>query len=302
MASASSAKGAQLALLCSTCEKNPVKKGQKRCNDCSSVAMRVSRGLKTSDALQEAWQNTDIPKAEIYLQCANLFGADLVKQLESSLDVSVTKETEKSMTGKGDLMTEAQVKTEFASEPARLAAILKNAERHWDKQGEVELLEVLRYTSLNVGKEKQTVTLKRSCEATQVIKPAKVAKPKAAPKVKEEEGPKPISDVQITQLNKHKSDIEKLLESNTKTLDGLLNEPAPEWASHVPRYVAADARLARANVLKAKGDIELVLSEKSAQWKTLVESINAVKAEVRESTRKAKLQVPEAKAQSANEQ
>ena len=270
-----------------------------RCKECRTFAVRISRALAAqSDDWRTEWAKVD---TTVFAQKAKtLYGEDLVKIMEDMMDETHTDEAFACLTGTGNFLDEADMREKYASKPARLEAILKNARRFKCPVSETEMIEDMVYQSTQRNTQKRVHERILSCKTPAVtIKRRKTSKP--TPKEPGEDPThKPLSVKNKEALTKQIESMPKMEQDLIELTAAMEAEESKPWAELLPGYVVASLKGAQAKVMTHKTDIELKIANDACDMKTMNVAWKELKEHLKEVKRRALVQAAEAKKMVAN--
>jgi hypothetical protein len=276
-----------------------------RCQDCGALATRQSRALKNlgmTEHWKELCKDGKIDRQAFNAKANTLLGSELSKMIQVTYN-EVTAEThEVQMIGTGEFLDEPDMKARCKDKPQRLAAILKNARRHYCVVSEITLIEDMKYASSEVRGVKRVGTSAVHAGTEQKVKKTAVPKVKPEPSDQTEKEMKPLADKQIalvekwcTSLTKVKESLEEITKSIAQAAAAKVEKDSKEWTKYLPPYTMTSAQAAAANVDAFAASLALILENKQVlSFSGVAKEFKSTVEHAKEVIRSAKLQVTEA--------
>jgi hypothetical protein len=202
-----------------------------RCKPCASVTSRFNYQMKNLDDTASEFMSSmgAEAKREFLSQNKTLFGEALKVSMVSWAERTQEKALTDTYTQKGDWLDSNEVDARFIKSPAQAAAVKKNARSHFCPVREVDLYEVLEYTSKKKQKTEDRNFRTMTGESREQHRPAAKAKSAAGPS----------SESKFAKLV---SRLKEKVEEHATQLELALLPSAQEW---VPtKIVAQDKKLA----------------------------------------------------------
>jgi hypothetical protein len=302
--STASGSGSASADVCCICTKPTSTPSSYRCAECNAIKSRLARFMKDRPGLSQDWQSAmtgnKVDRTAFFAAAHNLFGSDLEKHVQATLEMTCAESSEVSMKGTGLWLDEFDLAKKYAGKDRRLAAILKNCRRFWDETSETELFEDMEFTSVVSETSTTCREEKRAAHTEERFKKTKVPR---VPRVKPElvEGGaasvfdvKQLTFVQQKWLGKAQEDMKKQVAALTAVRMEVLSETP--WGVYVPRHIACSCEAAGVKAAAVCDSLSIIVEANQASdfKKTQAEYKDSV-AEVKEEIRKASLQIKEAK-------
>jgi hypothetical protein len=302
-ASTSTASGSRGAAadVCCICGKPTSTPQSYRCAECNAIKSRLARCLKDRPGISQEWQSAmtgnKVDRTAFFAAAHNLFGSDLEKHVQATLEMTCANASEVTMKGTGLWLDEFDLAKKYAGKDRRLAAIVKNSRRFWDETSETELFEDMEFTSVVSETATTRREEKRAAHTEERFKKTKV--PRVKPELAEADaasGPvvKPLNALQQKWLGKAQEDMNKQVAALKTVRMQVLSETP--WAVYVPRHIACSCEAAGVKAAAVSDSMAIIVESNQASEfkKTQAEYKDSV-AEVKEEIRKARLQVKEAK-------
>ena len=235
-----------------------------RCKECGTKDVRICRALKNSnEVFQEDWKDAlkskMIIKRDFYELAQDKQGTDLLKLMENTLIQKLTCSNEAELVGTGEWFSEVELRKQLKDEPARCEAILKNADRWYDSNGEIELIQLMRYSTKNTTRTKREIEESWASTCHDRVKRVKAPKAAIEGNVDNTElgepqgdaaggkrkagGEKPLTPTQIAWIEKHVGPV-AAVDTLKETLAEFKVEANQIWAQFIPPVVVIRAAAA----------------------------------------------------------
>ncbi len=282
-----------------------------RCKPCMATIARICRMVakakENNDAeLVNSWEsfNKDktIAKDQFYTAAKDTFGDDTAKLLTETMREHVSAENEVKLVGTGEFLDLQDLNARYKDKPLRLAAILRNARRFTCPVAEVELIEDMKYESTTSIANKRTLEVIAQCSTERTIKKRKavVAKkeptdPNAPPtEPKNEPKTKQLTEEHCRKIQVCIDTIPKWAEKLDEILTKLEAEDSKAWKDLVPGYVSASTAAMKLKLAEMENNFKTMIDTKEGNLREAQRFMRDSVAEVKECTRRAKVQMDEA--------
>ena len=255
---------------CNLCSQDS---GSARCKPCGSVAVRVSKIMKSYDSeYVNKWRSAmsnPIDKTEFYATAQTTFGPDLEKLMKHTVTETVSDETQVEFKGTGNFMDLVELTEKYKTRPKRLEAIKKNARQISCPVYETTLFEDMLYVSTSTDTQKRSLVHEREGSVQEKVKRARVPKPEGEGVKKNTEPTIELDGPGIEIVNKMKEKLQTHIQKIGNMITAIEAEGSKEWSDLLPSYLLRGMKATQTEIQSTDTMFDMAISNARANMKEL---------------------------------